>query len=129
MHRSPLRLALVSISRADSQSGRQTIHHDNLLMLNHSSFAPTPDFGNISYHLPSVHPMYKIPIDDPKTQGNHTVGFTAASRTPAAHEATLKATEGIAVLGARVLVEEEYRGTLWREWKEWKKGTEKGEVK
>lgn len=70
--------------------------------------------------------MYKIPIDDPKTQGNHTVGFASASRTPAAHEATLKATEGIAVLGARVLAEEEYRETLWREWKEWKKGTEKG---
>lgn len=72
-----------------------------------------------------MHPMYSIPLDNPATQGNHTVGFAAAAKTSRAHELTLEAAEGIAVVGARIVVEGEYRDRVWKEWKEWKASTTK----
>lgn len=41
--------------------------------------------------------------------GNHTSPFTLAARSEAAHRATVKASVGLAVLGARVLMEKEFR--------------------
>ncbi|CAO1615510.1 unnamed protein product [Parajaminaea phylloscopi] len=79
------------------------------------------DFGNVTYALPALHPAYQIPLSDPKTQGNHTVGFTEAAKTPEAHQLTLKAATGIAVTGARMIVEPEFRTRVTEEWKEWKK--------
>ena len=62
------------------------------------------DFGNVTYALPAIHPIYSLPIKDPKTEGNHTVGFTAAAKTPEAHRLTLKAATGIAVVAGAVLL-------------------------
>lgn len=84
------------------------------------SWAASTDFGNVTYALPAIHPIYAIPVKDPKTEGNHTVGFTAAAKTPEAHKLTLKAAEGIAIIGARVVVEGEYRERVRKEWEEWK---------
>ncbi len=88
------------------------------------AFAASTDFGNITYALPSLHAEYAIHLDDPKTQGNHTVGFADAARTMEAHERTKEATLGIAVTGARVLVEKEYRDHIWDEWQKWRKGAD-----
>lgn len=88
------------------------------------AFAASTDFGNITYALPSLHAEYAIHLDDPKTQGNHTVGFADAARTSEAHERTKEAALGIAVTGARVLVEKEYRDHVWAEWSKWRKGAD-----
>ncbi|KAJ1028383.1 hypothetical protein NDA16_001550 [Ustilago loliicola] len=88
------------------------------------SFAASTDFGNITYALPSLHAEYAIHLDDPKTQGNHTVGFAAAARAQEAHDRTKEAALGIAVTGARVLVEKEYRDHIWSEWHNWRKGAD-----
>ncbi|GAA96814.1 uncharacterized protein L969DRAFT_54557 [Mixia osmundae IAM 14324] len=61
------------------------------------------DFGNISYALPALHPIYSIPIEP--GQGNHTPGFTRAAATPEAHAKTLRAAKGIAASGWRVLTD------------------------
>lgn len=75
--------------------------------------------------MPSFQPAYKIHLDDPSTQGNHTVGFANASKTKEAHERTKEAALGIAIVGARVVVEKEYYEKVRKEWKEWKDGLEK----
>lgn len=64
------------------------------------------DFGNVTYRLPACHPGFAIPA--PAGQGNHTPGFTNAARTPEAHEETLKAATGIAVVGARIISDEAF---------------------
>ncbi|KAJ9477917.1 Amidohydrolase [Pseudozyma hubeiensis] len=87
-------------------------------------FAASTDFGNITYALPSLHAEYAIHLDDRKTQGNHTVGFADAARTKEAHKRTKEAALGIAVTGARVLVEKEYRDAIWDEWKRWRDGSD-----
>ncbi|SNX82839.1 related to amidohydrolase [Melanopsichium pennsylvanicum] len=87
-------------------------------------FAASTDFGNITYALPSLHAEYKIHLDDPRTQGNHTVGFADAAKTQEAHDRTKEAALGIAVVGARVLVEKEYRDQIWDEWREWRKSSD-----
>ncbi|SPO23535.1 related to amidohydrolase [Ustilago trichophora] len=92
----------------------------NLHVPDHS-FAASTDFGNITYALPSLHAEYAIHLDDPKTQGNHTVGFTAAARSQQAHDRTKEAAYGIAVTAAKVLVEKEYRDHIWSEWQKWRK--------
>jgi amidohydrolase len=51
------------------------------------------DMGDVSYVLPSIHPMFAIPTD----AGNHTPGFTAAAATPEAHEAAMRAGKALAM--------------------------------
>ncbi|GAB5588540.1 hypothetical protein Unana1_03440 [Umbelopsis nana] len=49
------------------------------------------DAGNISYQVPLVHPGFGIHT----TASNHTHEFTAAAKTKAAHEDTLRATKAM----------------------------------
>lgn len=45
------------------------------------------DMGDVSYVVPSIHPMFAIPT----TSGNHTPGFTEAAATPEAHRCAMRA--------------------------------------
>ncbi|PWY98627.1 amidohydrolase [Testicularia cyperi] len=87
-------------------------------------FAASTDFGNITYALPSLHAEYAIHLDDPKTQGNHTIGFTNAAATQEAHDRTKEAALGIAVVGARILLEKEFRDKVWAEWSHWRESAD-----
>ncbi|KAF8529396.1 hypothetical protein JB92DRAFT_2861856 [Gautieria morchelliformis] len=62
------------------------------------------DFGNVSKALPSLHPGYTIP----SLVSNHTPEFANASRTAAAHSATLEATKVLSGIGVRVLADDTY---------------------
>lgn len=61
------------------------------------------DFGNITYALPGLHPLYGITTVP--GAGNHTVGFTAEARTQRAHNASLDIIKALAATGVRVLVD------------------------
>ncbi len=52
------------------------------------------DMGNVSYVVPSIHPMFRIPVTP--GAGNHTAGFTACAATEEAHAATLRASKALA---------------------------------
>ncbi len=58
-----------------------------------SSVAASTDMGNVSYVVPTIHPMFGIPT----TAGNHTPGFTDAAATPEAHSATIRASKALAM--------------------------------
>ncbi|XP_065913319.1 xaa-Arg dipeptidase-like [Dysidea avara] len=58
------------------------------------------DMGNVSYVVPSIHPMYKI---GDGTQTNHTREFTAITNTPEAHQNTLTAAKAISMTVVDVL--------------------------
>jgi len=64
-------------------------------------FGASTDFGNVTYACPAFHPSYSIPTES--NTHNHTSGFAKASRTPAAHKATMLVTKGLAMTGFRVL--------------------------
>ncbi|EPQ29090.1 uncharacterized protein PFL1_03379 [Pseudozyma flocculosa PF-1] len=87
-------------------------------------FTASTDFGNVCYALPALHAEYAIHLDDPKTQGNHTVGFTDAAGSKEAHERTLEAAVGIAVTGARVLLEEDFAKQIKDQWRKWRDGAD-----
>jgi len=59
------------------------------------------DFGNVSYELPSLHPLYAIPTEP--HGGNHTIAYTRAAATQEAHDATILVTKGLAATGFRIL--------------------------
>lgn len=61
------------------------------------------DFGNVSYTVPSIHPMYAIHTD----AGNHTAEFTDASKTETAHKDTLRASKCLAMTAADVLTDDD----------------------
>jgi hypothetical protein len=63
---------------------------------------------------------YSIPLKDPLTDGNHTVGFANAAKTKKAHQLTLQAATGIATVGARIIFDQKYRDDVKKEWKDWK---------
>lgn len=108
----------LSATYANFLDQRYRIHVPN------DDFAASTDFGNITYILPSLHAEYAIHLDDPRTQGNHTVGFAAAARTQEAHDRTKEAALAIAVTGAKVLVDKEFRDHVWKEWSAWRKAAD-----
>ncbi|ORY96144.1 hypothetical protein BCR43DRAFT_524292 [Syncephalastrum racemosum] len=59
------------------------------------------DFGNVSYALPGIHPTFKIPT---KTNP-HTGEFRDAAKLPESQACALKACEGLAMVGAHVLLD------------------------
>ncbi|MGH2633910.1 MAG: M20 family metallopeptidase [Tepidiformaceae bacterium] len=61
------------------------------------------DMGNVSYVVPSIHPVFGIPATD----GNHTPGFTAAAATEEAHAATLMASKALAATALELFLEPE----------------------
>jgi amidohydrolase len=73
------------------------------------------DMGNVSYVVPSIHPMFGIPTE----AANHTPGFTAAAATPEAHRAMLRASTALALTaldcylkpGLLETAKEEFRNT------------------
>jgi len=52
------------------------------------------DMGNVSYVVPTIHPMFGIPCDP--MNANHTAPFTAAAATPEAHENTIRVAKAMA---------------------------------
>ncbi|TFK75009.1 amidohydrolase [Pluteus cervinus] len=77
------------------------------------------DFGNISYALPSLHPVFAIPTQP--NGGNHTPAFAAAAATEQAHAATIMVSKGLALTGFKILEDaiffKEVRGAFdtWKE--------------
>jgi len=64
------------------------------------------DFGNVSYKLPSFHPVFAIPTEP--NGGNHTPAFADSARTEAAHAAALLTSKGLAITALRVLQDEAF---------------------
>ncbi|XP_065913318.1 xaa-Arg dipeptidase-like [Dysidea avara] len=58
------------------------------------------DMGNVSYVVPSIHPVYKI---GDGSQVNHTREFTAVSNTPEAHQNTLTVAKAMSMTVVDVL--------------------------
>ena len=58
------------------------------------------DMGNVSYTVPSIHPMYSI---GDGSQVNHTRDFTLITNTPAAHHKTLTAAKAMAMTAIDII--------------------------
>lgn len=69
-------------------------------------FLGSTDQGNVTYVVPSIHALYDI--KPPKGSGNHTIGFTDATKTEFAHNATLFASKGIALTALDFLIDDEF---------------------
>ncbi|KAJ7668311.1 hypothetical protein B0H17DRAFT_949810, partial [Mycena rosella] len=64
------------------------------------------DFGNVTYALPALHPVFAIPTVP--NGGNHTIGFTKAAASQEAHDATMLVTKGLAHTGFRALRDDDF---------------------
>ncbi|KAL9940379.1 hypothetical protein V8E36_001084 [Tilletia maclaganii] len=80
------------------------------------------DAGDVSYVVPSIHPLYAIPLPDVNGDGNHTRGFEKAAREQAAHKKTLEVAVGLALTGVKIVADEDYAEEVRRTFDEWKKG-------
>ncbi|CAE6402692.1 unnamed protein product [Rhizoctonia solani] len=72
----------------------------------HAETGASTDFGNITYELPAIHPGFAIPTTP--NGANHTPAYTAAARTQEAHERAVAVSKGLAALGLRALLDEEF---------------------
>ncbi|CAG8616890.1 24241_t:CDS:2 [Racocetra persica] len=66
-------------------------------------FGASTDEGNVTHLVPGIHPMYDIFPDPPAI--NHQRAFADAAKTDKAHEETIKALSGIALVGLDFLVD------------------------
>lgn len=71
------------------------------------------DMGNVSYVVPSIHPVFGIPVE--AGVGNHTPGFTAAAATEDAHRATLRASKALAMTALELYAKPEMLKKAWAE--------------
>ncbi|KAF9784943.1 hypothetical protein BJ322DRAFT_1108419 [Thelephora terrestris] len=67
-------------------------------------FGASTDFGNVTYELPALHPVFGIPTKP--GGGNHTKQFAQSARTEEAHEATMLVTKGLALTGVKVIMDD-----------------------
>ena len=74
------------------------------------------DFGNVSYALPSIQPVFKIDTKGP----NHTTLFEKAARTQSAHVATLRAARALAKTAATIYLTPDLYEQAWEEFKKGK---------
>ena len=73
------------------------------------------DMGNVSYVVPSIHPVFGIPVED--GAGNHTPGFTAAAATEEAHRATLRASKALAMTALDLYANPDLLKKAWAEFR------------
>ena len=70
------------------------------------------DMGNVSYVVPSIHPLYKI---GDGSQVNHTREFTAITNTPEAHQNTLTAAKAMSMTAVDLLTNPTVLGQIKKE--------------
>jgi len=70
------------------------------------SIGGSTDFGNVTYELPAIHPMFSIPTEP--NGGNHTALFAKAARTKEAHAQVIKVIKGLAHTGFRVIDDDKF---------------------
>jgi amidohydrolase len=68
-------------------------------------FGASTDMGNVSYVLPSIHPMFGIPCDP--MNANHTAPFTEAAAGEEAHERTIRVAKAMARAAYDLIAEPE----------------------
>ncbi|KAI5451522.1 hypothetical protein NCC49_001508 [Naganishia albida] len=72
-----------------------------------SSISASTDFGDVTYQLPGLHPMFLLP----NAHGGefpHSGSYESVSKGAEAHQAALRAASAIAVVGARVIADEAF---------------------
>ncbi|KAG0250756.1 hypothetical protein DFQ27_009216 [Actinomortierella ambigua] len=76
-----------------------------------SKLSGSTDFGNLSYEMPGIHPMFNIlnldGIDD-RRMGLHSTDFAGAASKPVAHIATMRASKALARTGIECIVRPEF---------------------
>jgi metal-dependent amidase/aminoacylase/carboxypeptidase family protein len=60
----------------------------------HHWMGGSTDMGNVSYVVPTIHPMFSIPSDP--MNGNHTAPFTEAAAGEEAHARTIRVAKAMA---------------------------------
>ncbi|EEB94222.1 hypothetical protein MPER_07000 [Moniliophthora perniciosa FA553] len=79
--------------------------HFQMDTTSHGSTAST-DFGNVGYHIPSLHQMFAIPTEP--NGGNHTAAFARSAATDAAHEAAVCVTQALALTAFRTISDDAF---------------------
>lgn len=69
-------------------------------------FGASTDFGNVSYEIPSLHPVFAIPTQP--HGGNHTPAFATSARSIEAHKLCMLCTKGLAWTGIAVLADDDF---------------------
>ncbi|GAA6056103.1 hypothetical protein JCM3770_001969 [Rhodotorula araucariae] len=79
------------------------------------STGASTDFGNVSYTMPALHPMFLLP--DAKAGTNpHSESFTPATALASSQDAAFRAASCIAAAGLRVLVSPSFRKEVREAW-------------
>ncbi|KAG8690228.1 hypothetical protein FRC11_013054 [Ceratobasidium sp. 423] len=82
----------------------QTLGMSHMIRIN--MFLANEVLTRVWIELPALHPMFAL--STALNGGNHTPDFTAAARTQDAHERAIVMSKGLATLGLRALLDEEF---------------------
>ncbi|KAG7416900.1 Peptidase M20 domain-containing protein 2 [Fusarium oxysporum f. sp. rapae] len=82
---------------------------DSFLPMAKEAVSASTDMGNVSHVVPSFHCSYGI---HSANASNHTAGFTVAAGTPDAIDRAIRVGRGLAMLGIRVLLDNDLRRSV-----------------
>jgi metal-dependent amidase/aminoacylase/carboxypeptidase family protein len=78
--------------------------------------AGSTDMGNVTYECPGFHGSFGI--DTEVGQGNHTEGFTKAAGLEKSFDRNMDWSKGMARVGWKVLVDDEFATRMKEDWEE-----------
>ncbi|KAM7212378.1 p-aminobenzoyl-glutamate hydrolase subunit B [Rhypophila decipiens] len=78
--------------------------------------AGSTDMGDVCYECPGFHGVFGIATN--QGEANHTKGFTRAAGTEEAFELALESGKAMAMVGWKVLADDEFAAATWKEWEE-----------
>ncbi|KAK4114816.1 hypothetical protein N656DRAFT_776992 [Canariomyces notabilis] len=78
--------------------------------------AGSTDMGDVCYECPGFHGAFGIPTKE--GEANHTKGFAAAAGTQEAFELAMECAKGMALVGWRVLTDDDFAERVRKEWEE-----------
>jgi len=87
--------------------------------------AGSTDMGDVCYECPGFHAAFGI--DTEKGQGNHTKGFAKAAGLDSSFASAIDCGKGMAVVGWKVLDDDDFAAEAWREWEEDMEAAGRGE--
>ncbi|ORY22194.1 hypothetical protein BCR39DRAFT_501710 [Naematelia encephala] len=92
----------------------ETWGHKGYTVGRSSSYAST-DFGNISYHLPALHPTFSLP-DSRAGDFPHSNTFASWTGSKSACEAAIQSAVSIAAVGTRMIVDRAWAKSVRDSW-------------
>lgn len=107
---------LVNESLCDRYTQHMAAYGEKILKVDPDYIQASSDVGDISYILPTMHPLFGIPVKEPGIVTHHWA-FTEAAGTDEAHDAAVTAGKSLCLVAWDILTSDAIYEAVKQDWK------------